>query len=171
MNPESYDDIVTRIYEADNRFDPEAYYYLRDVIDRTTQKLERSGPTSKDRHVSGQELSEGFRDCMLEDFGPMAATLAEEWGIGQSEDIGSMVYNLIEAGAFGKSSKDKKSDFNGVFNLLEVLETPYRPKDLHGFLDMRECLRELDKEAACEAFKKAKKAAARTKKNKNEDEP
>lgn len=171
MNPESYDDIVTRIYEADNRFDPEAYYYLRDAIDRTAQKLGRSGPTSKDRHVSGRELSEGFRDCMLEDFGPMAATLAEEWGIGQSEDIGSMVYNLIEAGAFGKSPKDKKSDFNGVFNLLEVLEAPYRPKDLQGFVDMRDCLRELDEEENRKALKRAKKAASKTKKNETEDEP
>ena len=158
MNPESYDDIVTRIYDADNRFDPEAYYYLRDVIDRTSQKLGRTGPSAKNRHVTGRELSEGFRDCMLEDFGPMAATLAEEWGVAQSEDIGSMVYNLIEAGAFGKTPEDKKSDFNGIFNLLEALEKPYRPKDLEGFREVRDCLLAMDAAEARKAERRAKKA-------------
>ncbi len=141
MNPETFDDIVSRIYEADSRFDPDAYYYLRDAIDRTAQKLGRSGPKAENHHVSGKELSEGFRDCMLEDFGPMAATLAEEWGLGQSEDIGAMVYNLIEAGAFGKAPQDRRSDFNGVFNLLEALERPYRPRNIRKFREFRDLLK------------------------------
>ena len=130
MNPDTYEDIVDRIYEADNRFDPEAYYFLRDAIDRTAQKLGRTGPHAENHHVTGRELSEGFRDCMLEDFGPMASVVAEEWGIGQSEDIGAMVYNLIEAGAFGKAPNDRRTDFNGLFDLIDDLEAPYLPNAL-----------------------------------------
>ena len=45
---------------------------------------------------------------------------------------------------FGKTPQDRKSDFNRIFNLLEVLEVPYRPKDVEGFREMRDCLLELD---------------------------
>lgn len=137
MKPLSFEEIVMRIYDADGRYDPEAYYYLRDVIDRTTQKLGRSGPKASDHHVTGQELSQGFQECLLEDFGPMAATLAESWGVVESADIGSLVYNLIEGGAFSKSPQDKKSDFDGLFNLIQQLEAPYRPKDVEGFKKAR----------------------------------
>ena len=137
MNAETFDDIVSRICEADSRYDADAYYYLRDVLDRTVRKLGRDGPKSENRHVTGPELSQGFRDCLLEDFGPMAATLAEEWGVGRGEDIGAMVYNLIEAGAFGKSPQDRKADFHGICNLPEELEEPYRPKNIRAFRSWR----------------------------------
>ena len=157
MNPETFDDTVSRIYEADARYAPDAYYYLRDAVDRIAQRLGRSGPKAENRHVTGRELSEGFRDCMLEDFGPMAATLAEEWGLGQSEDIGAMVYNLIEAGAFGKSPTDRKSDFDGVFNLLEVLERPYRPQSVKKFRAARALLRILPAGKSAPASRRPKR--------------
>ena len=128
MNPETFDDIVSRIYEADFRYDPDAYFYLRDVVDRTARALGRDGPKAENRHISGAELAEGFRDCMLDDFGPMAATVAAEWGLERSDDIGAMVYNLIEADAFSKAPTDRRSDFQGLFRFPEVLEAPYLPE-------------------------------------------
>lgn len=128
MNAETFDDVVSRIYEADFRFDPDAYFYLREVVDRTAHDLGRDGPKAENRHLTGAELSNGFRNCMLEDFGPLAATVADEWGLGTSDDLGAMVYNLIEAGAFGKSASDRKSDFHGLFDFGEVLEAPYLPE-------------------------------------------
>lgn len=130
MNPETFDDMVARVYEADFRYDTDAYYFLRDALDRTSHALGRDGPKAEERHLSGAELAAGFRDCMLEDFGPMAATVAEEWGLEKSDDIGAMVYNLIEAGAFGKAPKDRRTDFNGLFDLIDELEAPYLPNAL-----------------------------------------
>ena len=130
MNPETFDDMVSRVYEADFRFDTDAYYFLRDALDRTARTLGRDGPKAENRHLSGAELAAGFRDCMLEDFGPMAATVAEDWGLEKSDDIGAMVYNLIEAGAFGKAPTDRRTDFNGLFNLIDDLEAPYLPATL-----------------------------------------
>ena len=130
MNPETFDDMVSRIYEADFRFDTDAYYFLRDALDRTSRALGRDGPKAEERHLSGAELAAGFRDCMLEDFGPMAATVAEDWGVEKSDDIGAMVYNLIEAGAFGKAPNDRRADFNGLFDLIDELEAPYLPNTL-----------------------------------------
>lgn len=127
MNPETFDDMVSRIYEADFRYDTDAYYYLREVLDRTSHDLGRDGPKAENRHLSGAELAKGFRDCMLADFGPMAATVAEDWGVEKSDDIGAMVYNLIEAGAFSKAPTDRRSDFNGLFDLYDELEAPYLP--------------------------------------------
>ena len=128
MNPETFDDMVSRIYEADFRYDPDAYYYLRDALDRTAHALGRDGPKAENRHLSGAELAAGVRDCLLEDFGPMAATVAYEWGLERSDDVGAMVYNLIEAGAFAKAPSDRRTDFNGLFDFPEVLEAPYLPE-------------------------------------------
>ena len=127
MNAESFDDVVSRIYEADYRFDPDAYFYLREVLDRTSHDLGRDGPKAENRHLTGAELSAGFRDCLLDDVGPLAATVADEWGVGTTDDIGAMVYNLIEAGAFGKSASDRREDFRGLFDLAAELEAPYLP--------------------------------------------
>ncbi len=129
MNPETFDDMVSRIYEADFRYDPDAYFFLRDALDRTARDLGRDDPKADNakRHLSGAELAAGFRDCMLDDFGPMAATVATEWGVESSDDIGAMVYNLIEAGAFAKAPSDRRSDFHGLFDLIDELEAPYLP--------------------------------------------
>jgi uncharacterized repeat protein (TIGR04138 family) len=84
--------------------------------------------------VSGQELLEGFRDCALEQFGPMASTLMEEWGVRRCQDVGDMVFLLIEEQVFGKQESDRREDFSGDFDLIKSLAAPFLPeggKTLH----------------------------------------
>ena len=38
----------------------------------------------------------------------MSMTLLGEWGVSCTEDVGKMVFNLIEVGAFGKSKQDEE---------------------------------------------------------------
>jgi uncharacterized repeat protein (TIGR04138 family) len=85
--------------------------------------------------VSGQELLEGFRDCALEQFGPMASTLMEEWGVRRCQDVGDMVFLLIEEQVFGKQESDRREDFCGDFDLMKSLAAPFLPeggKTLHS---------------------------------------
>ncbi len=77
------------------------------------------------RHISGQELAEGCRDLALEQFGPMARTVLEHWGIHSTEDMGEIVFALIECRVLVKQDSDSREDFQAVFDFDEVFDRDY----------------------------------------------
>jgi uncharacterized repeat protein (TIGR04138 family) len=77
-------------------------------------------------HVTGQQLAEGCRDLARKEFGLMARTVFGRWGINSTDDLGEMVYNLIEVGLLKKTETDKKEDFHNVYDLDQELRFGYR---------------------------------------------
>lgn len=126
MQAVQFEQSVISILKRESRFEPHAYFFLKDALDFTLKKIadENDG---KLRHVSGPELVEGYRDFALEQFGPMASTLMKEWGVLKCQDIGDMVFLLIEEQVFGKQESDKREDFAGTFDFITSLETPFLP--------------------------------------------
>lgn len=127
MQAMQFEQSVQRILGRDRRFDPQAYFFVKEALDFTLQRVS-GGNGGQARHVSGQELLEGFRDCALEQFGPMASTLMEEWGVRRCQDVGDMVFLLIEEQVFGKQESDRREDFSGDFDFIESLVVPFLPK-------------------------------------------
>lgn len=68
------------------------------------------------RHVTGQELCEAIRLFALEQYGYMAKTVLNQWGIRSTGDFGEMVFNLIRIGQMRKTPLDRREDFNGVYD-------------------------------------------------------
>jgi len=132
MQPSQFTDAVQSVLNRDTRYDIGAYFFLKDALDFTVKRIADNSAGGEHRHVSAQELSAGFRDLALQEFGPMASTVMTEWGITSGNDIGVMVFQLIEEGAFGKQDSDTQDDFSEGFNLLESLEIPFRPKRQHA---------------------------------------
>lgn len=126
MERVQFDVAVKAILKQDRRYETDGYHFLRDALDHTIKAL-RKEELIEHRHVSGPELLEGLVAHAVEKFGPMAVAVLESWGIREGEDVGTMVFNLIDAGAFGKSEEDSPSDFRGVMNLQEALLAPFRP--------------------------------------------
>ena len=125
MNEQSFEDAVNRICEKSPDYDAEAYYFLREGLDRTTRKLGREqGPN---RHVTGRELCEGLRDYALEEFGPLALLVLTQWGLYETADFGRMVLALVNEGVFGKTPNDSASDFDGVYSFEDAFDKPYQP--------------------------------------------
>jgi uncharacterized repeat protein (TIGR04138 family) len=124
MNQVPFQQVIAEICARDPRFAPEAYFFLREALDFTVKALNKpvEGP---ERHVTGQELTEGIRGFALQEFGPMALTVLRAWHLERTADFGEMVFNLIEAGAFGKTDKDSRSDFAGVYDFYEAFGQPY----------------------------------------------
>ncbi len=114
---------LERIVSQDPRYDIEAYHFVRRSLDYTQKSVVKS----KVRHVSGSELLEGMRRYALEEYGPMAFFLLQEWGLNVGEDIGEIVFNLVEAGVFGKSDEDSRADFKNGFSFEEAFRDPYLP--------------------------------------------
>jgi len=127
MQAMQFEQSVQRILMRDRRFDPQAFFFIKEALDFTLQRV-AGAHGSQARHVSGQELLEGFRDCALEQFGPMASTIMEEWGVSRCQDVGDMVFLLIEEQVFGKQESDRREDFHGSFDLLKSLSAPFLPK-------------------------------------------
>jgi uncharacterized repeat protein (TIGR04138 family) len=127
MQAMQFEQSVVSILKRDKRFDAHAYFFLKDALDYTLKRIAESN-NGQARHVSGPELLAGFRDCALEHFGPMASTLMYEWSVRKCQDVGDMVFHLIEEQVFGKQDTDKKEDFSEVFDFEASLITPFLPK-------------------------------------------
>lgn len=117
---------LSEILARDPRYHADAYHFVSEALDYTVKKLEKptSGPG---RHVSGAELIEGVRQYAIEQFGPMAKTVLNYWGVFRCEDIGEIVFNMVDAGILGKTDQDRKEDFAGGFDFDRAFRDPFRP--------------------------------------------
>ncbi len=128
MQPTQFMDAVEAIGSKDQSFDPGAYYFLKDALDFTVRRAMESNE-GEHRHVAASELLIGFRDLAIQEFGPMAGTMMLEWGVKSCNDVGTMVFQLIEEGVFGKQDSDTQDDFAELFPLIETLEAPFQPQN------------------------------------------
>jgi uncharacterized repeat protein (TIGR04138 family) len=112
------------IREKDPRYDIEAYLFIREALEFTSKTLKKpqTGPL---HHVTGRELAEGVRDLALQQFGPLAFKVLSTWGIRRTEDIGSIVFNLVDAGELGKTAEDKHEDFADGYDFHDTFATPF----------------------------------------------
>ena len=77
-------------------------------------------------HVSGPQLLEGVRQYALQEYGPMVPTVFDHWRVRSCEDIGAIVFNLIEAREFGKSDQDSLEDFGCGYDFHDAFVKPFR---------------------------------------------
>ncbi len=126
MSKVPFEQAVAEAVRKDPRYAADAYAFLRDALDATMKTMQQRRQDAL-THVSGAELCEGVRDYALQQFGPMVPTIFEAWGIGNTRDIGEMVFNLIGTGAFSRSDSDRVEDFDGVFEFTEAFEKPFLP--------------------------------------------
>jgi len=129
MNKVGFLEALDAIVEADATYDREAYLFLRDGLDYTIKRLNKD-QTPNDRHVTPVQLLDGIRLYALREYGPMAPTVLEYWGVTETLDFGKMVFKLVEAGIFGKTDTDKLEDFANVYDFEEAFLVPYLPTRL-----------------------------------------
>ena len=61
-----------------------------------------------------------------EDYGFLALTVFKEWGIHTTEDIGEIVFIMVENGILSAQSSDSKDDFINICNMKTVFEEEYQ---------------------------------------------
>lgn len=72
------------------------------------------------RHVSGEELAWGCRDFAIQQFGPMAKTVLEHWGIRRTDDLGRIVFTLVDVGLLVTQPGDRVEDFAGRYEFADA---------------------------------------------------
>jgi uncharacterized repeat protein (TIGR04138 family) len=78
------------------------------------------------RHLTGRELCEAIRRYALDQFGFMAKTVLNNWGVHNTGDFGNIVFNLIEIGEMSKTKDDRREDFDDVFDFEADLRQEFR---------------------------------------------
>lgn len=78
------------------------------------------------RHVTGQQLCWAVRDVALSRYGLMARSVLAKWNIRRTEDIGAIIFALVENDWLKKLPSDKIEDFQDVYSFDEVFEPDYR---------------------------------------------
>jgi uncharacterized repeat protein (TIGR04138 family) len=144
----NFRDELARIIASDPRYSIEAYAFVLEALNHAKhQKLKAKGrdrgkerssnPDEEGRaasssskssrvtgHVTGRLLCESVRKLALRQYGLLAATVLNHWGVRSTSNIGDIVYNLIAAGDLEKTPSDSRSDFDNVFDF----ETALKPK-------------------------------------------
>ena len=128
QNPD-FSEIVALINKEDPRFDRRAYDIVRLGLDHTVKELRRKEgvKAERSRHVSGPELLEGLRIYALDQYGPLAKTVLNAWGIKRCQDFGDIVFNLIEYNVFSKTETDRREDFADIFEFEAAFVKPFQP--------------------------------------------
>ncbi len=117
------EDKLDLILARDNRYRAEAYAFVLAALSFTIQRK------GVDGHVTAAELMAGIRDFAVQQFGPLARSVFEYWGIARSAAFGDLVFNMIDVGVLGRQESDTRADFNdAAFDLNELDE----PNDSEG---------------------------------------
>lgn len=112
-------EIVDRIRERDGRYHERAYLFVLAALEFCQQRRKVRG------HISGEELALACRDFALDQFGLTARTVLSHWGVETTQDIGRIVYVLIDVGLLIQQSSDRLADFEGVFDFAQAFEGEY----------------------------------------------
>lgn len=115
-----FDEGVKAILEKDERYSREAYEFVREALEYTRVWMDRRG------HVTGQELLEGIRKYALDQFGPMAKTVLNFWGVKACEDFGHIVFNLVDQKVLSKTPEDSLDDFRSGHDFEEMFDKPFK---------------------------------------------
>ena len=123
----SMDQAIAKLREQNSKYAPAAYHFIRRALDHSLRKLKREN-ADRPAHVTGKELLEGFRDLALAEFGPLAKTVLEDWGVTKCADVGDIVFQLVGLGVLGKNDNDKIDDFKELWSFAEAFDIPFQPQ-------------------------------------------
>jgi len=126
MQEINFDEKVEMILAKDSRYARDAYAFVRESLDFTQKTIGKEN-RGQVRHITGQELLDGIRQFALTQFGPMAVTVLEEWGVNNSRDFGEIVFNMVEIELLAKTEKDNRDDFNNGYDFTDAFRKPFWP--------------------------------------------
>jgi uncharacterized repeat protein (TIGR04138 family) len=111
--------ILAKLQDRNPRFHGKAYLFLLSALHSVLADLDEP------RHITGEELADGVRELALSQYGPMARTVLAHWGIHGTEDLGEIVFAMVECGVLIKQDEDSRDDFQGLFDFEEAFERDY----------------------------------------------
>jgi uncharacterized repeat protein (TIGR04138 family) len=119
------------------RFHPQAYLFVTEALRLTQELLGRESPDMPEdegAHISGRELLDGIRVLGLKQFGMMASTVFQSWGVNTTEDFGRIVFEMVDRGELRKTDRDSLADFVQIYHFDEAFQREYRVDTSKAFV-------------------------------------
>ncbi len=108
----------SRLRKKHEEYDEKVYEFIYEALDYTLKNIVKT--RDKNQHVSAKELTEGFRLYSIKQFGCLAQTVLNEWGIKTTRDIGNVVSHLAEFDLMSTQESDRLENFNNVYDFNEA---------------------------------------------------
>ena len=106
------------IIAKDARFHARAYALLMDVVHYVC--------SSDKQHATGEDILDEFKERALDQYGPLAYTVLTEWGVKCTEDVGEMMFNLVEGHRVQRGENDTAEAFVNGYDFRETFLAPYQ---------------------------------------------
>lgn len=130
---------LAELLRRDKRYHLDAYVFVFDALRYAHEQLgmgRSSGSiedtvvdnqTEDERHISGQQLCEAIRLYAVKQYGGLAKSVLNHWGVQSTGDFGEIVFNLISIGQMRKTDNDRREDFDGIFNFDDGFRDTFGP--------------------------------------------
>jgi uncharacterized repeat protein (TIGR04138 family) len=113
------DGVMEQIRQRESRFEEGAYLFVLAALEYSQAQLQVR------RHITGRELAFACRDLAIDRYGIMARMVLERWGVVSTEDIGAVVFTLVDLGFLASQPSDSRDQFNDVYDFYEAFELRY----------------------------------------------
>ncbi len=113
------DGIMDQIRLREQRFDERAYLFVLAALEFCQGRL------TERRHIAGPELAHACRELALERYGVTAKLVLEHWGVQCTQDIGDIVFTLVDLGLLISQPQDTRDDFEAVYDFEQAFEREY----------------------------------------------
>ena len=113
------EEVMARIRAHGGQYHERGYLFVLATIEFLQTRLEVR------RHVSGPELAWACRDFAQQQFGLLAPAVLGHWGIKRTDDIGRIVFTLVEVGLLVTQPGDSETDFEGVYQFADAFGDSY----------------------------------------------
>ncbi|HJQ80774.1 MAG TPA: Minf_1886 family protein [Lacipirellulaceae bacterium] len=124
---------LTELLRRDRRYHRDAYFFIFEALKHAQENMGMGQSSTSEeeeeaeRHVTGQQLCEAIRQYAVQQFGLMAKSVLNEWGVRNTGDFGEIVFNLIDVKLMRKTESDRREDFDNVFDFDDGLRDAFLP--------------------------------------------
>lgn len=136
MTPDEIRDRVILVARTDGRYDPSAFFFVNDVVSAAVKWLKsgemkprdvapsRGAAEGGNFHISGYELLAAMRRLARERWGLLARTVLASWGVRGTEDIGEIVFLMVEDEKleWKRRESDTRAEFADGFDFRDAFD-------------------------------------------------
>jgi len=116
------EDKLSTISRLNNPYSLEAYSFVLKAVEYSMRKLK------KRRHIRGIELVNNLVDLAIDMFGPLTIEVLNDWNVKEAEDIGRIVFDLVEVKLLRKTENDSMSDFDNSIDMAGIFRKKFKWK-------------------------------------------
>jgi len=111
---------IADLARTDRRYPADAYMLVFDGLEHALANM------GTRRHVTPRELVLGVRDAAVDNWGLLARSVLETWGMRDTGAIGDLVFNLIRRGLLEAGEEDTRDQFDDAFSFEEGLDGHFK---------------------------------------------